>query len=173
MFESILPSPLHPAVVHLPIALTLLLPLFAIGGLLAVRRGARPWLAWGVAVGLFALLAASAWVATETGEQQEEAVEEVVGDRPIHSHEEAAETFLYLSIGALAIAALGLRRDGIGRVARGAATVATLGLVAAGWSVGHSGGQLVYRHGAANAYVNNATMTADAGQRERGEADDD
>ena len=38
----------------------------------------------------------------------------------------------------------------MGRIAGTAATIAVL---AAGISVGHSGGQLVYEHGAANAYL--------------------
>jgi len=43
-----LPNPLHPAVVHFPIVLALLLPIFAIGALWTIRRGARPRRAWGI-----------------------------------------------------------------------------------------------------------------------------
>jgi uncharacterized membrane protein len=34
-----LPDPLHPIVVHFPIVLVVLLPAFAIGALLVIRRG--------------------------------------------------------------------------------------------------------------------------------------
>jgi hypothetical protein len=50
-------------------------------------------------------------------------------------------------------------------------------LVAAGALVGHSGGELVYRHGAAAAYVAQAPDGADAtavvlaAERERGDGD--
>ena len=64
-----LPDPLHPAVVHFPIVLAVLAPIFAAGALWAIRRGGRPSHAWGVATIVFALLAASSWVAVETGEQ--------------------------------------------------------------------------------------------------------
>jgi hypothetical protein len=39
---SLVADPLRPAVVHLPIALTLLVPVFAVGALWAIRRGAVP-----------------------------------------------------------------------------------------------------------------------------------
>jgi uncharacterized membrane protein len=153
MFSSLIPDPLHPAVVHLPIALVLLLPLFALGAVIAIRRGGRPLVAWGLTLTVLAALVASSWVATETGEQQEERVEDVVGDAPMHAHEEAAETFLALAFGVLVISAPGLRRGGIGRVARVGGLVGSLALVGAGWNVGHSGGALVYQHGAAAAYA--------------------
>ncbi|MEO8624314.1 MAG: hypothetical protein ABI625_24750, partial [bacterium] len=75
MLASFLPEPLHPAVVHLPIALTLLLLPFAVGALWAIRRGATPLRAWGIAAALSALLTFSSWVAVETGEQTAERVE--------------------------------------------------------------------------------------------------
>jgi len=153
MLSSLIPDPLHPAVVHLPIALVLLLPLFAIGALVAIRRGGRPLVAWGLMLTLLAALVASSWVATETGEQQEERVEDVVGDGPIHAHEEAAETFLALAFGVLVVSAPGLRRGAIGRWSRAAGLAASLALVGAGWNVGHSGGALVYDYGAAGAYA--------------------
>ena len=41
-----LPDPLHPAVVHLPIALAVLLPLLSLASLLAIRTGWLPQRAW-------------------------------------------------------------------------------------------------------------------------------
>jgi uncharacterized membrane protein len=35
---NVLPTPLHPLIVHLPIAMTVLLPLFGLGALIAIRR---------------------------------------------------------------------------------------------------------------------------------------
>ena len=52
MLQNLLPNPLHPAVVHLPIALTLLVPIFAIGALVAIRRGAKVVRAWSIAAAL-------------------------------------------------------------------------------------------------------------------------
>ncbi len=151
--QSLIPTPLHPAIVHLPIALTVLLPLFAIGALWTIRKGARPIVAWGVTTAMFAVLTLSSWAAVETGQAQEERVEDVVAEAPLESHEEAAESFLLLSLGVLGVAAIGLANGKVGSAARVAGTVGALVLVVAGYRVGHSGGQLVYEHGAASAYT--------------------
>lgn len=170
MFPNLIPDPLHPAVVHLPIALVLILPVVAIGALIAIRRGGRPVVAWGLTLAVLAALVASAWLATETGEQQEERVEAIVGDAPMHAHEEAAEVFLLLAFGVLVISAPGLRRGGIGRVARVAGVAGAVMLLGAGWRVGHSGGALVYQHGAAAAYAPSGDASLSL-EQEREEAD--
>ncbi len=153
MFADLIPDPLHPAVVHLPMALAVLLPLFAVGALVAIRRGVSPRAPWALVVGLTALLAASALVAKETGEDQEDRVEKVVPKAALHEHEEAADRFLVVVIAVLAVSTLGLRRDRLGQASRVVATIGTLGVLAAGWAVGEAGGELVYQHGAASAYA--------------------
>jgi uncharacterized membrane protein len=148
-----LPDPLHPAVVHLPIALAILIPGFAILGVPLIQRGLLPARSWALIVLLQALLVGSGWLALETGEEQEERVERVVAERHIEAHEEAAERFLLLAgMGLLASAAGLLPRRG-GAIGRVAGTAVTLVVLAAGLSVGHSGGELVYKHGASNAYL--------------------
>lgn len=153
MLSSLIPSPLHPAIVHLPIALTVLVPLFAVGALVAIRRGSRPLTAWGLTTAMTALLSLSAFVSLQTGEAQEDTVEPVVAEQALHTHEEAADVFLGLSLGVLAIAALGLAPKRVGAGARLVATVGTIALLGAGWRVGHSGGELVYRYNAGAAYA--------------------
>lgn len=162
MLGALLPTPLHPAIVHLPIALTLLVPPFAIGALWAIRKGARPLRAWGIATALFAALTLSAWASVETGEQADEKVESTVAEAPIGAHEEAAELFLLLSAGTLGVAVVGLLGGRVGASARIAGTLGALALVVAGWRVGHSGGALVYEYGAANAYINAAAAAQTA-----------
>ncbi len=161
-----LPQPLHPAVVHFPIVLTLLLPVVAAGAWLAVRRGARPGRAWALVAGTAALLFASTWGAVRTGESEEEVVEGVVAESVIGQHEEGAERYLFAT-GAFALLALaGLARGRVGRAGRIAGLAGALVLVPLAWSVGHSGGELVYRHGAASAYVTGDTpVSARAGER--------
>ena len=151
--QSLIPNPLHPAVVHLPIAFAVILPLFAIGALWFIRRGARPRAAWGVFVAMSAALVASAWVSLQTGEQQEERVEDVVSEQSIHQHEEAAEVFMAVSAGVLVLAIGGLAGGRLGQVSRWVTTAGTLAVLGAGWNVGHSGGMLVYRDGAGSAYM--------------------
>ena len=157
-----LPDPLHPAVVHFPIVLTFLLPLAALVALWHGRRqpGARG--IWMLTTALAAALTASAWLAVETGEADEERVEQVVPEAALEGHEEAAERFLLLSAGVLVLAGAGLLRGRIGTAARLATTAGALGLVVAGIQVGHSGGELVYRHGAAAAHTP-GTLSVDEG----------
>lgn len=148
-----LPDPLHPALVHFPIVLTFLLPLAAFGALWYGRRNPGARTGWMLTTALAGALTASAWVAVETGEGEEELVERVVPDAPLDAHEEAAERFLLLSGGVLLLAGAGLLRGRIGTAARLATAAGSVGLVVAGALVGHSGGELVYRHGAAAAHT--------------------
>ena len=148
-----LPDPLHPAVVHFPIALALLAPLVALIVGLAIRSRAVGPRGWMLVVLLQALLAGSAWLAVETGEDEEERVEKIVAERHIEEHEEAAERLLALAAAALAVSLAGLATGRLG-VAGRVATIAVGAVVVAGAvAVGHSGGELVYRHGAADAYA--------------------
>jgi uncharacterized membrane protein len=176
--SNLVPNPLHPAVVHLPIALTLLVPAFAAVALVAIQRGARPLRAWGVTTALLALLSLSAWVSLETGEGQEERVEQVVPERAIDAHAAAAESFLALSLLVLAVAGVGLLNGKVGTAGRVTAAAGTIALLVAGYRVGHSGGALVYEHGAASVYVTGAAASGGSpegagGRRAADRLDDD
>jgi uncharacterized membrane protein len=145
--------PLHPLVVHFPIVLTVLLPVSVLVGLWAIRKGATPRRAWLIPVAFAATLTLSAFAATQTGEAQEDRVERVVGERALHDHEEAGERFLVLAGLLTLVAAAGLVSGVIGRAARVVTAAGAVALVGAGVQVGHSGGALVYRRGAASAYA--------------------
>ncbi len=148
-----LPNPLHPAIVHFPIVLVVLLPFFAIGALWAIRRGVAPRKAWALALVVAGALTLSAFVALRTGDAQARRVGPVIGREVVEQHEEAAERFLVLSGVLLLIAGAGLAPGVVGRSARLVAAVGSLGLVVAGVQVGRSGGDLVYKHGAASVYA--------------------
>lgn len=154
-----LPNPLHPAVVHFPVVLAFLLPLFAAGALWTIRRGARPLRAWTVPLGLAGALTLSAFVAIQTGEAQEERVEQVVADAPLDAHEDAADAFITASVVVLLVMAAGLLPGLAGRSARVLGTLGAVALVGSAAWVGHSGGQLVYQHGAASAYASPAVQS--------------
>jgi hypothetical protein len=98
-------------------------------------------------------LAGSAWIAVQTGAREEDAVEDVVSRSAIHEHEEAAEVFMPLTFAMLLLVGGGLFTNRVGKVARPAAAVASVVLLGFGFQVGESGGELVYEHGAASAYV--------------------
>lgn len=145
--------PLHPLVVHFPIVLAFLLPISIFGALWAIRKGAKPRRAWSVPVAVAAALALSTFAAVQTGEAEEDRVERVVADGAIHGHEESAERFLVLSGALLLVAVGGLLPRTVGRAARVVTAAGAVGLIAAAAQVGHSGGTLVYREGAASAYA--------------------
>ncbi len=174
-----LPEPLHPAVVHFPIVFGALLPVAAIITVALIRRGAPARGSWIWAALLAVALAASSWFAVQTGEDEEDIVERVVTESAIHDHEEAAETFLRLSVMGVVVFGLGLASGRIGSVARYASVGMAVLLLVMGYRVGQSGGDLVYEHGAARAYTVSAT-NSDRGSNsehfdddESGRPDDD
>ena len=148
-----LPNPLHPSIVHFPIVLMFLAPLASIVALWLIRRGTDARRAWRLPVIVAIALAASAWASTASGDQQSERVERVIGEQPIETHEESADLFFSLTGALVVVAVAGLARGVVGRSARVLSTLLALVIVGAGVRVGHTGGQLVYRYGAANAYT--------------------
>lgn len=165
------PNPLHPAIVHFPIALILLGTFVAVLSVL-VRRWHLPLFA---AI-LLSLGALGALVAVATGENDEEKVEHAVpsAESVLEDHEEWGERARNAAIVAalLAVAAATIARRPVGGrvlsvLAAGAALVASYCVAEAG----HFGGELVYRHGGG---VMTETAPASAGQiRSTGDGDDD
>jgi uncharacterized membrane protein len=168
-----LPDPLHPAIVHLPIALAVLMPLAALAAAVAIRLGLVRARAWAAVVALQLALVLGGWMALETGEEEEDRVERVVAERHIEAHEERAERFETTAAIALLVLAAGLLPGTPGGVARAVSVVAAAVVLAAGVEVGHTGGELVYRHGAARAYVQGAGPTDVATSRRGHEHEED
>jgi uncharacterized membrane protein len=156
-----LPSPLHPAVVHFPIVLMILLPLMALGALWTIRRGVPARRAWALPVLFAVLLSISSWAALETGEQAEEGLEDRVGEAVLEDHEESAERFLWLSLGVMLLTGVGLASGRVGRASRIVGTAAALALVVAGYQVGHTGGRIVYGDATTTGLVGAAASSAD------------
>jgi uncharacterized membrane protein len=172
-----LPQPLHPAVVHFPVVLAFLLPLFALGALWVIHRGTRFRAAWSVPLALALALAGSAWLAVQTGEGEAERVERVISEQPLETHEEMAEKFLTASVVLAVVAAGGLIGGIAGKTARVLTAAGAIILVIGAARVGHTGGELVYEHGAASAYTGpnggRVTTTEAAGTVERDHRVDD
>ena len=174
----------HPKIVHLPMALAVLMPLIA-GGL--ALSWWRKWLqprAWMVAVALQVVLVGSGIMAMRTGEAEEERVEEVVAERHIEEHEEAAEVFVWASglVLAVMLAGLVLGKKPAGLPLAAAAVLGTIVVLGLGYRTGQEGGALVYRHGAAGAYVtaggggpagDSEGLPGRGGSDEEGDDDDD
>jgi uncharacterized membrane protein len=172
-----LPDPLHPAVVHFPIVLAVLLPFVALWALLALRRSDRPRPLWIPVVVAGALLFGSSLLAKETGEDQEERVEQVVGESAIEQHHEWADRMVVVSGVVLFLVLAGLLPGTIGGLGRWLSLVAAVVAMVVVVQVGTTGGELVYKHGAASVYVEGggpgAGAAAETARRHSEREDDD
>ena len=142
------PEPLHPAVVHFPVALLLLGASVAVLAVF-IRRWHLPLFA---AI-LLSLGAVGAVIAVATGEEEEEKVEHAIpAAEPVleeHAHwGEGARNAGILAALLAVVAAVLVKKPFGGRVL--SALTACVALVAAYYvaQAGHFGGDLVYRHGA-------------------------
>lgn len=147
--------PLHPKLVHLPIALAVLMPMMSVGLLIAWWRQWLPRHAWIIAVSLQAVLVASGLAALRSGEADGERVERFVSEAQIDSHEDAAEIFVWgaAAVLALVIGAALLRNERGARAIAALAAAGTLIVFFLGYRTGQAGGELVYRNGAASAFT--------------------
>lgn len=144
--------PLHPVVVHFPIVLGILLPLAALAFWWAMKKGNLPFNAWILIVVLALGYGVSSYIAVEMGEEDEEKVEEVVSKKVIEEHEEAGELILWVSGGLFLFSLTGLYRKDLHAVRLGVAVLAFVAVIPL-VDAGHTGGKLVYQHGAANAHL--------------------
>lgn len=155
----------HPKLVHIPMALAVLMPLVAGGLSLSWIRGWLQPRAWVLAVALQGVLLVSGIVALRSGEAEEHRVERVVPEHYIEAHEEAAEVFVGTGgavLGLMAVA-LAFARHPLGRRLAVTASLGTLVVAGLGYRTGAAGGALVYRHGAAAAYVGEGGPTPATG----------
>jgi uncharacterized membrane protein len=145
----------HPKVVHLPMALAVLMPLVAGGVLFAWWRGWFRRRVWVVVLLLQAALVGSGAAAINTGQREEERVEQAVAREHIEAHQDAADSFVWAGVAVLLLMAVPLvLHEGRARQAASVgAFLGTLAVLALGYQVGEAGARLVYQHGAAQAYV--------------------
>jgi len=140
--------PLHPLFVHFPLVIALLSPL-AVFFVFYTGKENCGRLRTGV-MALYLLLAATAFVAMNFGEEDEERVERVVAERIIERHAEKGELFAWSSLAPLLFSTLLMyRRD---TYTKALLLASSVGMMALALPVGHSGAELVYRHNAGAAY---------------------
>jgi uncharacterized membrane protein len=159
-----LDTPLHPALVHVPLGLAFVLPLVAIGISVAFWRDRLPRSAFAILAALQLVLAGSGLAAMAAGDREQRRVEKVVGKRVVHDHEERAEAFVWaaFAVAALAAGLLLVPARAVGAVA--ALTVAgTFAVAALALATGKAGGEIVYRHGGAAAYSTPTKVVVPAG----------
>jgi hypothetical protein len=136
--------PLHPAIVHVPLGLAVVAPLLALGLAIAIRKGTLPRRSWVVFVVLQAVLFAGGLLALQTGEQDEERVEDRIAESAIERHEELAERFVWSAGGTLVLGTAALILPNVATALMAATTLATFATLGTGLQAGHAGGALVY-----------------------------
>ena len=152
---SLLPDPLHPAVVHFPIALTFAALLFE-----AASRAPR-WRTLATAsLVLIVLAATSAVAAVITGDvAHEEVVVPVAARALLEQHEELGELLAW-GLGLLAVARVVLARFGRHDGPLGWLYLVLLGVLCGVVAYqGHLGGRLVYEHGVGTAPLLSAPLS--------------
>lgn len=145
--------PLHPVVVHLPLALAILIPILVIAVLVGMAKCQWPRSVWLAVVLFCALGAVSGFAALQTGEDVEDPVEEVVSKDLIHEHEGAAEWFargLWILFFASLLHFVP-RKNQAARWPYITTLVLSIWVLTMGLRTGHTGGSLVYEHNAASA----------------------
>jgi uncharacterized membrane protein len=167
--------PLHPAIVHLPLGLAFVVPLLAIGLLVAHRRRALPRAAFAILVGAQALLVAGGVVAMQLGDRDAKRVEPIAGEAVVETHEERAEVFVWTAGAVLAgTVAILLVPAGAVTITASVVAAATLAVAGLALAVGEAGGRIVYQNGGATAFSAGAGQgRAVAGELRGRDGDDD
>jgi uncharacterized membrane protein len=146
--------PLHPMIVHFPLAISYILPVLIVVFAYMIKNHKMTPKAWLIIVGIQLAVVGSGYISLETGETEEHTVEKVVDKQLIHEHEEAAEIFVGSTVLALvlSIGVFFIRKEIGFPIKLG---IAVLGIISGylAFRTGNLGGELVYKHGAAGAYV--------------------
>jgi uncharacterized membrane protein len=147
--------PLHPRLVHLPLALAVLMPLVALAIGVAWWRGQLPRRAWALVVGLQSVLVLSGFAALSSGQLDAERVAAIVARAAIEQHDDAASTFVCGALGLLGLMATALiaKNDAQARRLSAASVMGAVFVLWLGYRTGEAGGRLVYEHGAARAFT--------------------
>lgn len=147
--------PLHPMITHFPIALSFILPLMVLSFAWLIKLNKLTPKGWLIIIALQLTTTISGYVALETGENEEAAVEKVLAKKLINQHEEAAEIFVGSTVLGLVlgIAVFFIRYEYQFPIKIMIAAIALVSCYLA-WNTGRLGGEMVYAHGAAEAYIN-------------------
>jgi uncharacterized membrane protein len=141
--------PLHPSLVHVPIALAVLMPFILIGLLIFIRRGSLPAGAWWIGVLLQATLVIGSLSAIASGHKEEERVEDAVPHESIEKHEHLAGAMTAGGLVVLVLSAAALRKTKATTMLQIASIAVAFVVMNLAAATGHEGGELVFKHGAA------------------------
>ncbi|MGE0867520.1 MAG: DUF2231 domain-containing protein [Kofleriaceae bacterium] len=147
--------PMHPKLVHIPIALCIVMPMMLTLVWMGIRRGwftSRTWLLCAVLQGA---LFVSSVAALQSGKNDGDKVEGYASEEALQTHANRASWFVYiagfnlaLSSGVALLPLARPRRQLLGAIA----IAGSLGATYAGYLVGDAGGRLVYVANASDAH---------------------
>ena len=144
--------PLHPVVVHFPIVLGILLPFAAILVWWGIKKNLVKQKVWAVIIAIVLVYGASALLAVEMGEKDEDKVEKVVAEKLIEEHEEMGELIPWFAGGLLLISFSGYYWKNSHAARLGFVVLSLVAIIPLA-NTGHTGGKLVYKYGAAKAHM--------------------
>lgn len=144
--------PLHPAIVHIPVGLAMLMPAVFIGLYVFIKKEKLPAAAFLIAVLLQAVLVVSAIASLRTGEAEENRIEEAgitVPHEAIEEHEDLAKMMTGVALATLLLSGAALKNNRFtGGLQLGAIALSFI-VTGLALAAGHRGGELVYLYGAA------------------------
>ena len=142
--------PVHPALVHLPIGMSFLLPLLALSIAFAITRTWLPRGAWLLVVMVSAIITGAAFFTRQTGEQEEHRLNDPSLQRGIHEHEESANWFIASTVltSLLAVAVAFIKSVRAFSVASFLVAVFTFFPLSIALRTGYLGGRLVFEQAA-------------------------
>ena len=147
-------TPLHPKIVHIPLALAVILPILNMALTLSWWRQWLPRRVWLISACLHAVMTLGSFVAMQTGESDLDIVEKVVSKSKIAKHEESAELFLWANVIAMLLALVAAIAENEKQGLQFAVICTVLSAVGAFLAIeaGDYGGKLVYKYGAGRAF---------------------
>lgn len=158
--------PLHPALVHLPIGLALVLGVVLAALAYLSRAETAPRSIWWLGAALAAIVAAGALAASSAGEDEALRLREVVPHAAIEAHDDAAGYFTATAIfvAVLSLVAGVAAKPRIRRILQITAAVWAFLLIPLALRTGYLGGELVWLHGAARGNGGATTVIVGVGQ---------
>lgn len=143
--------PLHPAIVHIPVGLAMLMPAVFIGLYVFIKKEKLPAAAFLIAVLLQTVLVVSAIASLRTGEAEEDRIEEagiIVPHEAIKEHEDLAKMMTGATLATLLLSGASLKKSRFSGGLQIGAIALSFAVTGLAITAGHHGGKLVYVYGA-------------------------
>lgn len=145
--------PLHPFLAHIPLVLTIFMPVILGVSVFFIAKNKVDPKAWWIAVAVQMVIVLSAYIALSSGEGDEELVIQFVSKKFISQHENMAEIFSGLSVVLLGVMmVINFVQEKLAKKLRIIATVFSVIPLGVGLYAGRLGGEIAYAQGGAEAH---------------------